>query len=131
MDQLPAAVGTVFRRALQSNGFQGEIATFGTDTEASLYLKQEGPYESAKRPNIIVSDSVVDHESGLDLLGWVRVHPRFKSIPFVMLTGSSDPGVLRRSVELGATSVFKKPLTFDQLVTTAKKILEFAELSDG
>jgi two-component system, response regulator len=121
----------LFRRALQSNGFKGEIVTFETATDASRYLKQEGPHEAAKLPDLIVSDSVVDHESGLDLLEWVRVHPKFQAIPFVMLTGSSDPGVVRRSAELGATSVFKKPLTFEQLVTTAREILEAAERAQG
>jgi CheY-like chemotaxis protein len=119
----------LFRRALQSNGFAGKMVTFDTATGASLYLKQEGPHQDAERPDLIVSDSVVDHESGLDLLEWVRVHPRFKEIPFVMLTGSADPGVIQRALQLGATSVFKKPVTFDQLVGTASEILQSAKPS--
>jgi len=114
----------LFRRALHSSGFVGNIVTFETVTDASVFLKQEGAHENAPRPDIIVSDSVVDHESGLDLLEWVRVHPRFREIPFVMLTGNTNPTVAQRARQLGATSVFQKPGTFEELVRTTGAILE-------
>jgi CheY-like chemotaxis protein len=116
----------LFRRALHSSGFVGNVVTFETVTDASVFLKQEGLHENAPRPDIIVSDSVVDHESGLDLLEWVRVHPRFKEIPFVMLTGNTNPMVAQRARQLGATSVFQKPATFEELVKTTGAILENA-----
>ena len=118
----------LFRRALHSNGFTGDLITFDTVTDASVYLKQEGPHEKAARPDLIISDSVVDHESGLDLLEWVRVHPRFKDIPFVMLTGNANPTIVQRATQLGATSVFQKAATFEELVTTAGSIMECGKL---
>jgi CheY-like chemotaxis protein len=120
----------LFRRALQSNGFTGDVITFDTVTDASVFLKQEGPHENAARPDLIISDSVVDHESGLDLLEWVRVHPRFKDIPFVMLTGNANPTIVQRATQLGATSVFQKAATFEQLVTTAGEILDGGRLRE-
>jgi CheY-like chemotaxis protein len=120
----------LFRRALQSNGFNGDVITFDTVTDASVFLKQEGPHESAVRPDLIVSDSVVDHESGLDLLEWVRVHPRFKDIPFVMLTGNANPTIVQRATQLGATSVFQKAATFEELVATAGEILDRGKLQE-
>ena len=114
----------LFRRAVHLHGFAGDVITFGTVTEASVFLKQEGPHDRAVRPDLIVSDSVVDHESGLDLLEWVRVHPRFKDIPFVMLTGNANPTIVQRATQLGATSVFQKAATFEELISTAGQILE-------
>ena len=118
----------LFRRALHSNGFTGDVISFDTVTDASVYLKQEGPHEKAVLPDLIDSDSVVDHESGLDLLEWVRVHPRFKDIPFVMLTGNANPTSVQRATQLGATSVFQKAATFEELVTTAGSILDCGKL---
>jgi CheY-like chemotaxis protein len=120
----------LFRRALHSNGFKGDVITFDTVTDASVFLKQEGPHQIAVRPDLIISDSVVDHESGLDLLEWVRVHPRFKDIPFVMLTGNANPTIVQRATQLGATSVFQKAATFEELVTTAASILDHGKLQE-
>src|SRR5687767_13768479 len=114
----------LFRSAVESIGFSGDIVTFDTVTAASVFLKQEGPYENAPRPQLIVSDSVVDHESGLDLLEWVRVHRRFRDIPFVMLTGNSNPTILQKAEQLGATCVFEKPTDYGDLAETARQILE-------
>lgn len=113
----------LFRHALASNGFEGDVVTFDTVTAASIYLKQEGPHENAARPDLIISDSIVDHECGLDLLEWVRVHPRFKEIPFVLLTSNTNPAVTEKATMLGATAVFQKPATYEELIRTAGQIL--------
>jgi len=121
----------LFRRALHSLGYEGSVVVFDSVTRASVYLKQEGPHENAARPTLIVSDSVVDHESGVDLLEWVRVHPRFKDIPFVILTGNADPTIIQRSLQLGATAVFQKPTDFADLVATARELLEKGSSDSG
>lgn len=114
----------LFRRALQSLGFEGSVVVFDTVTKASIYLKQEGVHEAAVRPTLIVSDSVVDHESGVDLLEWVRANPKFEEIPFVMLTGNADPSIIQRALQLGAIAVFQKPTDFAELVATARELLK-------
>ena len=122
----------LFRRALQVVGYAGALVVFDSVTEASIYLKREGPHQVAKRPDIIVSDTVLDRESGLDLLEWVRVHPRFQNIPFIMLTGNANPAIVQRATQLGVTSVYQKPATFESLVQTARRIVESIDgRSDG
>ncbi len=107
----------LFRRAVRIIDSNVSITEVSTATAASLYLKKEAPFENAPTPDLIVSDSVVDHESGEDLLHWVRVHPSLDRIPFMLLTGDANPAVVVRGRVLGATWVIQKPSQFNDLVS--------------
>jgi chemotaxis family two-component system response regulator Rcp1 len=115
---------TLFRRALQTVAPGIKLVTMESATAASVYLKQDWPHENAERPDLIVSDSVIDHESGIDLLQWVKMHPRFKDIPFVLLTGDTNPVVMFRARSLGASKVVQKPTNFTDLIEDVRDIVE-------
>ena len=116
-----------FKRALNVIGLLFEVIHLPDATSASLYLKGEPPYDDAARyprPDLIVCDSVLGHESGVDLLEWVRVHPRFKELPFVILSGGTSPEQIARATALGVSAVFAKPASFFELVETIRNILK-------
>ena len=100
---------SLFRRAVGRINPDATVSHVADATAASVFLKQDGIYPDAPRPDIIVCDSILNSESGLDLLEWVRVHPRFRDLPFVVLSGSSDPALQTRLTELGASAFFQKP----------------------
>ncbi|HWN94876.1 MAG TPA: response regulator [Methylomirabilota bacterium] len=99
----------LFRTAVGRINPDATISHVVDATSASVFLKQDGAYPDAPRPDIIVCDSILNSESGVDLLEWVRVHPRFQDLPFVVLSGGSDPALRSRLTELGATAFFQKP----------------------
>jgi len=116
-----------FKRALNVIGLFFHIIHLPDATRASLYLKREPPYDDPARhppPDLIVCDSVLGHESGVDLLEWVRVHPQFKELPFVILSGGSSPAQLARAAQLGVSAVFAKPSSFTELVETIRKVVQ-------
>jgi CheY-like chemotaxis protein len=117
----------LFGRALKAVGKLFELIHVPDATSASLYLKGDPPYEDHSKhppPDLIVCDSVLGHESGVDLLEWVRMHPKFKNIPFVILSGGTSPAQNARASALGVTALFPKPPSFDELIETVGKLME-------
>jgi hypothetical protein len=47
-----------------------------------------------------------------------------------MLTGNANPTIVQRATQLGATSVFQKAATFEELVATAGEILDRGKLQE-
>ena len=115
----------LFRRALALIGADVRCGVVNTATAASLYLKQEGDYSGATAPKLIVSDSVYDAELGTDLLQWVRAHPRFKDIPFVLFTGDGNPRLANDAMALGANNVVIKPTDFQEYATKVRDMMSF------
>ena len=113
----------LFRRAVNRINSDAAVSHVVDATAASVFLKQDGAYPDAPRPDIIVCDSILNSESGVDLLEWVRVHPRFKDLPFVVLSGSSEPALQSRLTELGASAFFQKPADTEVFREVVRQIL--------
>ena len=113
----------LFRRAVRRINPDAMVSHVVDATSASVFLKQDGAYPDAPRPDIIVCDSILNTESGLDLLEWVRVHPRFKEMPFVILSGSTEPMVQSKITELGATAFYQKPADTNAFREVVRQIL--------
>ena len=113
----------LFRKAVSRINPDATVSHVADATAASVFLKQDGIYPDAPRPDIIVCDSILNSESGVDLLEWVRVHPRFKDLPFVVLSGSSSPELQSKLGALGATAFFQKPADAEVFREVIRQIL--------
>lgn len=65
-------------------------------------------------PDICVVDFNMPGMSGIDFLTEVRQLPRFKGIPMVMVTGSSDSEIRQRALMSGANDFFTRPVNPDE-----------------
>jgi DNA-binding NtrC family response regulator len=57
--------------------------------------------------DVVLSDLNMPGRSGIDLL--LLMHERGLAQPVIVMTGSDDEALIGRTVELGATSVLRKP----------------------
>ena len=73
-------------------------------------------------PDIILLDKNVPTGSGIEVLKELKSHPRYKTIPVVMISGSAFPNEVAESYRLGVNSYILKPSTYQQ---TIKKIGTF------
>lgn len=82
--------------------------------------------EEAKRKidlvayDIILCDWELPDIKGNELLRWLREHPIYKDVPFVMVTAKNERDYILEAKELGADEYIIKPLTIDVL---SRKIL--------
>lgn len=65
-----------------------------------------------RSPALVVLDVNLPGRSGLEVLAWIRQHPRLAAVPVVMLTGSSELDDVDRAHELGISSYLVKPVGF-------------------
>ena len=63
-----------------------------------------------EQPDVILSDINMPQVSGLDILRARQKSAELTSIPILILSASSDQGVMREALELGATDFLAKPV---------------------
>ncbi len=56
--------------------------------------------------------------SGIELLKRVRQEDRLRTVPVIILTGSSDPEQMRKCEELGVTAILLKPVALTTFIKT-------------
>ena len=61
---------------------------------------------------------------GFEVLHWIRTNPATKTLPVVVLAGSSFRADIRRALELGANSYAAKPAKFEELQVLIDQIAD-------
>jgi CheY-like chemotaxis protein len=87
-------------RLLQREGYQTVLAHSGRDALHALEKQHE--------PDLIVLDLNMPDLDGLELLEILHGHPRWQSIPVIMLTAVSDTHAVTRAHQLGAKEYMVK-----------------------
>jgi CheY-like chemotaxis protein len=73
-------------------------------------------------PVVILLDINMPKLGGLEVLRELRAHPRFGTIPVVMLTTSGEHADVQAAYRLGANSYIVKPVDFDKFLAVARQI---------
>lgn len=74
-------------------------------------------------PDLIVSDIMMPHMDGIQLLREVRKEPAWVSIPFIFLTARSEKTDVRRGKQLGVDDYLIKPFDADDLLIAVESRL--------
>jgi CheY-like chemotaxis protein len=87
-------------------------------SEAKAYLRGSGMYANRSIhpfPNAVICDLNLGGESGVEFVDWLMCSVDFKTMPVVILTGSTCEADLAAAKNRGAVSVLKKPARFEEL----------------
>lgn len=76
-----------------------------------------------RHPDILLLDLIMPGISGFDILSAVRGHPKFKRLPVIILTVSTDPDDKLRALDLGATDFLAKPVDPSELCLRVRNTL--------
>jgi diguanylate cyclase (GGDEF)-like protein len=79
------------------------------DSTQAMKILQES------RPDLLLLDLIMPEVSGFDILSAVRAHPKFKYLPVIILTASTDTQNKLDALDLGATDFLAKPLDQSEL----------------
>lgn len=77
--------------------------------QALDYVFQQNKFESARRPDVIVLDLGLPRISGYEVLKQIKRDPRYKDIPVIVLSTSSNPVDRVQCMALGADGFYSKP----------------------
>jgi chemotaxis family two-component system response regulator Rcp1 len=92
--------------------------------EAMSFLRRQGKYGKAPRPQMILLDLNMPKKDGREVLAEIKADARLKYIPVVVLTSSSAEQDLRTAYELHANCYLVKPATFAEF----KEVFERLEV---
>jgi len=93
--------------------------------EAMAFLKREGQYADAPKPDLILLDLNLPRKDGRQVLKEVKEDSDLKVIPVVILTTSSAEEDILRSYRLGANCYVTKPVGLEQFIKVVEAIDNF------
>ena len=93
--------------------------------KAMAYLRQEGEYAQAVRPDLILLDLNLPRKDGREVLRDIKNDKELRRIPVVVLTTSDADEDILRSYDLGANSFVTKPVGLGQFAQIVKSIENF------
>jgi two-component system response regulator len=86
-----------------------ELSVVRDGVEAMYFLRREGAYIDAIRPDFVILDLNLPRMDGWAVLRSVKSDERFKSIPVIVLTTSKSDVDIRAAYQLGANCFISKP----------------------
>jgi two-component system response regulator len=108
-------------RALRKNNIMNTVDVAHDGAEALDYLFCQGAHKArdpSQKPAIVMLDLKLPKIDGLEVLRRIRADERTRLMPVVILTSSKEEQDLLKSYSLGANSYIRKPVDFNQFVTT-------------
>jgi two-component system, chemotaxis family, response regulator Rcp1 len=96
------------------------------DGESAIeFLRHEGDYSNAPRPDLILLDLNLPGMDGREVLAEVKSDPKLKIIPVVVLTTSADEHDVFKAYNLNANCYITKPVDIQQFLDVVGLIEDF------
>lgn len=89
------------------------------------FLRGQGKYAQAPRPDIIVLDLNLPRKDGREVLSEVRSDPQLARIPVVVFTTSQASSDVNRSYQLGANCYLTKPGNLADFTAVVQSMADF------
>jgi CheY-like chemotaxis protein len=80
---------------------------------------------------VVLLDLLLPAAHGLDVIEAIRTDERLADTPIVVLTGSSDVGLLRRCMELGTNMYLLKPLNVADVMNILVGVRRYWRSTEG
>jgi chemotaxis family two-component system response regulator Rcp1 len=100
-----------------------EIVRNGAD--AMAFLRKEGPYAEAPRPDLILLDLNLPKKNGNEVLAEIKQDEKLKRIPVIILTASQSEEDVSTAYNHYANCYLTKPIDLDQFIEVVHQIKSF------
>jgi len=123
------------REALRESGDDVRLSAVGDGEQALAYLRREGGFADAARPDLVLLDLNLPRKNGLEVLDELRADTALTCIPVIVLTSSAARQDVEACYAHGANAFVVKPIELDafmDLIGTIRRFwLEVAQLPSG
>lgn len=112
-------------RALRKNNLANRVVRVEDGAAALDFVFARGEFSGrqiANGPKVVILDLKLPKVDGLEVLKKMKADPRYRAIPVVVLTSSTQERDLVESYQLGANSYIVKPVDFDKFVAAVAEI---------
>ena len=113
------------QEALREAKMLNNLSVVRDGEEAMEFLRQEGTYEEAARPDLVLLDLNLPRKDGRQVLAEIKADESLRRIPVVVLTSSDAEQDIFKSYDLHANCYITKPVGLDQMVECVNAIEGF------
>ncbi|MEU4239878.1 response regulator [Actinoplanes sp. NPDC026619] len=111
--------------ALEQSERQTNVERVADGREALDYLRREGKFAEAPRPDLILLDLNMPRMDGRETLAAIKTDDQLKAIPVVILTTSGAGPDIVASYQQRANAYVTKPFGLDDFESTVRQIDRF------
>jgi CheY-like chemotaxis protein len=113
------------REAFEDHKVGNLLSVVSDGVEAMEYVRGQGSYSQAVRPDLILLDLNLPRKSGIEVLEEIKTDASLSTIPVVVLTTSEAEEDIVRAYKLHANAYITKPVDFEQFSRIVHQIDEF------
>jgi len=115
----------ITREAFAENKVRNHLSVVTDGVKALQFLRQEGDYAGAPRPDLILLDLNLPKMDGHEVLAAIKSDTDLQRIPVVVLTTSDAEEDVLRSYDLHANAYVTKPVDFERFLGVVRQIDDF------
>ena len=113
------------REAFEEHKVHNRLTVVSDGAEALAYLRHEGSYAEAVRPDLVLLDLNLPRRDGREVLAEIKKDEDLHHIPVVVLTTSQADEDILCSYQLHANAYVTKPVDFDRFISVVRQIDDF------
>lgn len=113
------------KEALRESKISNNLNVVPDGVEAMAFLRREGKYADAPRPDVILLDLNLPKKDGREVLAEVKADPSMRLIPVVIITSSEAEQDVLKTYELYANCYVTKPVDLEQFIKVIQSIETF------
>jgi two-component system, chemotaxis family, response regulator Rcp1 len=111
--------------AIREAKVHNHLTWLADGVEALAYLRKEGKYADAARPDLVLLDLNLPRKDGREVLADIKADPALRRIPVVVLTTSQAEEDIIKAYNLNANCYISKPVDLDQFLKIVQSIENF------
>jgi chemotaxis family two-component system response regulator Rcp1 len=104
---------------------RANLHVVGDGVEAMAFLRRQGKYTDAMRPDLIMLDLNLPKKDGFEVLAEIKADAGLKNIPVIIFSVSKSEGDIRHAYDLQANCYIVKPADLNGLIVVIKAIDDF------
>lgn len=113
------------REALTDARLANRLDHVENGVEAMTFLRGEGAYRAAARPDLVLLDWKLPRMSGEEVLSEIRNDPALTALPVIILSTSKAEEDVLRSYNLHANCFITKPVEYEAFDKVVRSIKDF------
>jgi CheY-like chemotaxis protein len=111
--------------ALKEGKVHNSLSVARDGVEALAFLRRQGTFVRAARPDLILLDLNLPRKDGREVLAEIKEDPSLRRIPVVVLTTSKAEEDVLRTYDLHANCYIAKPVDLEQFISVVRSIDDF------
>jgi CheY-like chemotaxis protein len=113
------------QEAFEEHKVRNRLHVVNDGVDAVAFLRREGEYAGAPRPDLVLLDLNLPRRDGREVLAEIKNDPDLCHIPVVVLTTSQADEDIVRSYQLHANAYVTKPVDFERFIAVVRQIDNF------